>query len=57
MAPAAAAGPEGGVFALFLFRFAAFWTMPVIMLILITVLNDGTIVSIAYDHVSVCLWW
>ncbi|KAG5186014.1 H+-exporting ATPase golden alga [Tribonema minus] len=29
----------------------AFWTMPVIALILITVLNDGTIISIAYDIV------
>ncbi|KAG5179697.1 H+-exporting ATPase golden alga [Tribonema minus] len=28
-----------------------FWSMPVIALILITVLNDGTIISIAYDHV------
>jgi H+-transporting ATPase len=30
-----------------------FWSMPVIALILITLLNDGTIISIAYDHVSV----
>ena len=29
-----------------------FWSMPVIALILITLLNDGTIISIAYDHVS-----
>jgi H+-transporting ATPase len=28
-----------------------FWDMPVIALILITVLNDGTIISIAYDNV------
>lgn len=28
-----------------------FWRMPVIALILITLLNDGTIISIAYDHV------
>jgi hypothetical protein len=32
-----------------------FWSMPVIALILITLLNDGTIISIAYDHVSLLL--
>lgn len=26
--------------------------MPVLMLILITVLNDGTLISVAYDHVK-----
>jgi H+-transporting ATPase len=28
-----------------------FFKMPVLMLILITVLNDGTLISVAYDHV------
>lgn len=28
-----------------------FFKMPVMMLILITVLNDGTLISVAYDHV------
>eukprot|EP00474_Spongospora_subterranea_P003305 CRZ03763.1 hypothetical protein [Spongospora subterranea] len=32
--------------------FPKFWSMPVIALIVITVLNDGTIVSIAYDNVT-----
>ncbi|CEP02089.1 unnamed protein product (mitochondrion) [Plasmodiophora brassicae] len=32
--------------------FPPFWKMPVIALIVITVLNDGTIVSIAYDRVT-----
>jgi H+-transporting ATPase len=31
-------------------EYPQFWTMPVIALILITVLNDGTIISIAYDN-------
>ncbi|SPQ97454.1 unnamed protein product (mitochondrion) [Plasmodiophora brassicae] len=31
--------------------FPQFWTMPVIALITITVLNDGTIISVAYDSV------
>jgi H+-transporting ATPase len=30
---------------------AHFFKMPVLMLILITVLNDGTLISVAYDHV------
>lgn len=29
-----------------------FFKMPVLMLILITVLNDGTLISVAYDHVK-----
>lgn len=29
-----------------------FFKMPVLMLILITVLNDGTLISVAYDHVN-----
>lgn len=32
--------------------FPDFWAMPVISLITITVLNDGTIISIAYDNVK-----
>lgn len=31
--------------------FPHFFKMPVLMLILITVLNDGTLISVAYDHV------
>jgi H+-transporting ATPase len=32
--------------------FPLFWRMPVVALIMITVLNDGTIISIAYDNVQ-----
>lgn len=32
--------------------FPSFWSMPVIALIMITLLNDGTIISIAYDNVK-----
>mmetsp|Transcript_33966 Transcript_33966/g.44819 ORF Transcript_33966/g.44819 Transcript_33966/m.44819 type:complete len:967 (+) Transcript_33966:127-3027(+) len=32
--------------------FPKFWGMPVIALIMITLLNDGTIISIAYDNVQ-----
>mmetsp|Transcript_39283 Transcript_39283/g.111218 ORF Transcript_39283/g.111218 Transcript_39283/m.111218 type:complete len:1040 (+) Transcript_39283:189-3308(+) len=31
--------------------FPVYFSLPVLMLILITVLNDGTIITIAYDHV------
>jgi len=31
--------------------FPSFWTFPVLALIIITLLNDGTIISIAYDNV------
>ena len=30
---------------------AEYFNLPVVALILITLLNDGTIISIAYDHV------
>ena len=33
-------------------RWDKFFALPVISLIIITVLNDGTIISIAYDHVT-----
>mmetsp|Transcript_19942 Transcript_19942/g.31367 ORF Transcript_19942/g.31367 Transcript_19942/m.31367 type:complete len:925 (-) Transcript_19942:278-3052(-) len=33
-------------------EFPRFWGMPVIALIMITLLNDGTIISIAYDNVQ-----
>ena len=40
--------------------FPEFWSMPVVSLIVITVLNDGTIVSIAYDRAKAStrpLYW
>lgn len=33
-----------------------FFKMPVLMLMLITVLNDGTLISVAYDHVVPSPW-
>mmetsp|Transcript_34189 Transcript_34189/g.75828 ORF Transcript_34189/g.75828 Transcript_34189/m.75828 type:complete len:1030 (+) Transcript_34189:195-3284(+) len=41
----APAGPEGE-------EWPEFFKMPVIMLMLITLLNDGTLISIGYDHVK-----
>jgi len=35
-----------------MYRWPSFFSLPVLLLILITVLNDGTLISIAYDNAS-----